>query len=141
MANSISEIENKQDDDPEINKNLFLIFPKFEFKFLKFGNNLDPKVEKVLNKEKEKTGSNKPGDVVKFADPKPITPPPLKIENQEASKLSHPLVLLPVYALGGFIILKWVWARWKERKERAKQASSGDDQSSDEYQSPADDNE
>jgi hypothetical protein len=44
-----------------------------------------------------------------------------------------------VYALGGFIVLKWIWARWQERNERDKKASSDDNQSNDDgYQSPAD---
>ncbi|KAK9283166.1 hypothetical protein L1049_011398 [Liquidambar formosana] len=36
-----------------------------------------------------------------------------------------------VYALGGFIILRWVWARWRERRPK--------NESSDEEPPPTDD--
>jgi len=44
-------------------------------------------------------------------------------------KLTSPcLDLLQVYALGGFIILRWAWAKWQERKAKTKKDSSNEDQ-------------
>ncbi|KDP45039.1 hypothetical protein JCGZ_01539 [Jatropha curcas] len=190
--------ENRK-NDPKVPNNLFLLSPKFELKFPPF-----MKFDDSIVEDREET-SQKP-DVVRFADPKPVTPPPLKLYNEELEKRSHPLILFPkattqsavkeesrievigkgeaengkqkpnfvrfpnsqpivppsidvelqessgkthnpliiwqVYALGGFLILKWVWARLKERNERAKKESSGDDnRSSDEYELPSYDSE
>ncbi|XP_010278267.1 PREDICTED: uncharacterized protein LOC104612525 [Nelumbo nucifera] len=49
---------------------------------------------------------------------------PLKLEVDEAVQGSSSRVLWQVYALGGFMVLRWIWARWKER--RAKDDSSGE---------------
>ncbi|CAL1374117.1 unnamed protein product [Linum trigynum] len=74
-------------------------------------------------------------DAIKFAERKPSsTAPPLQLEVDEPS---HPLLTYSVYALGGFIVLKWVWARWNERKERANKGSSTEENRSPEYHSPA----
>ncbi|XP_024465423.1 uncharacterized protein LOC7468466 isoform X2 [Populus trichocarpa] len=128
----------KKDGQEKEPRSLFLVFRRFEFKFPPIFN-LSPKadVDAIKLEEKEKITGNKPADVVKFSDPKPLAPPPLKVEVEEPG-IKHPLILLPVYALGGFIVLKWIWARWQERNEKAKKASSDDDQSNDGYQSPAD---
>ncbi|KAK0592131.1 hypothetical protein LWI29_013792 [Acer saccharum] len=78
----------------------------------------------ISEEENEIAGSKKQGDVVKFSDPKPITPPPLKLEVEE---YDNPAARLLVYALGGFLVLRWVWARWNERKERDAKNNSSDD--------------
>ncbi|KAJ8766040.1 hypothetical protein K2173_020556 [Erythroxylum novogranatense] len=115
----------------------FLSSQKLTSRFLRFPNqNLTIRLP-ATRKPKETNTSHKP-ERVRFAEPKPETPPPLKLEVEEPAKISHPLIVLPVYALGGFFILKWVWARWKER---AKKASDDDKQSPDAHQSPAEDGE
>ena len=82
-----------QEKDP---RSLFLVFPRFEFKFPPIFN-LSPKadVDAIKLEEKEKITGNKPADVVKFSDPKPLAPPPLKVEVEEPA-IKHPLILLPV---------------------------------------------
>ncbi|CAF2268588.1 unnamed protein product [Brassica rapa] len=43
---------------------------------------------------------------------------PLKFEAEGSSgRTSNSFVLWQVYALGGFLVLKWACARWNERKE------------------------
>lgn len=40
------------------------------------------------------------------------------------------LAFFQVYALGGFLVLRWIWARWKERRpkdESSGEPSAGDD--------------
>ncbi|EOA24913.1 hypothetical protein CARUB_v10018204mg [Capsella rubella] len=98
---------------------------------------------KAVSGEKEPQNS-----VVSF----PYNPPksaaePLKVEVEPSSgRTSNSVILWQVYALGGFLVLKWAWARWNERNERSdKKESTGDedqpsqredddDQSSDEHE-------
>ncbi|GMY23161.1 chloroplast outer envelope [Fagus crenata] len=122
-------------EDPKGPMNLFSLFPKFklDIPFLK----QEPKVEVVVKKEVKKEivvvvgdegkeDTNTKPDVVKFSERKPLIPPPLAIEAEESSaKTSNPFILWQVYALGGVIVLKWIWARWQER--RAQKGSSDDD--------------
>lgn len=115
-------------------KNAFPFFPNFGFKFpFQF-----PKKDPTPVKEPELAGAGGGGgggesegekpDVVMFPR-KPLEPPPaLKLEvEEEAGKTSNPVILWQVYALGGFLILKWVWGRWQERKAR----KGGDDKATD----------
>ncbi|KAJ8475925.1 hypothetical protein OPV22_019652 [Ensete ventricosum] len=47
-------------------------------------------------------------------------PPPLRLEGEESNEnMSHRNVW-QVYALGSFMILRWIWARWRERRDRGK---------------------
>ncbi|CAE6075955.1 unnamed protein product [Arabidopsis arenosa] len=63
----------------------------------------------------------------------PYTPPksaePIKFEAEPSSgRTSNSVILWQVYALGGFLVLKWAWARWNERNERSdKNEATGDD--------------
>lgn len=42
--------------------------------------------------------------------------------------VEYSLKLFQVYALGGFLVLKWAWARWNERNETGdKNEATGDD--------------
>ncbi|KAL0007882.1 hypothetical protein SO802_009384 [Lithocarpus litseifolius] len=128
-------------EDPKGPQNLFSLFPKFklEIPFLKHGG---PKVEAVVKKEVKgeivvggdegKEDSTKKPDVVKFAERKPLIPPPLAVEAEETSaKTSNPFILWQVYALGGFIVLKWIWGRWQERKAQKGPDDGDNDESSD----------
>ncbi|XP_031500877.1 uncharacterized protein LOC116264673 [Nymphaea colorata] len=45
-------------------------------------------------------------------------PPPLKLETEESAEGVNPSNMWQVYALGGFMILRWIWARWRERKDK-----------------------
>ncbi|CAN8254689.1 unnamed protein product [Cochlearia groenlandica] len=60
----------------------------------------------------------------------------LKVEAEVSSgRTSNSLVLWQVYALGGFLVLKWAWARWNERNEtggkKDDEPSHGDDDEED----------
>lgn len=42
--------------------------------------------------------------------------------------VEYSILLFQVYALGGFLVLKWAWARWNERNERSdKKETTGED--------------
>ncbi|KAI8539709.1 hypothetical protein RHMOL_Rhmol09G0204300 [Rhododendron molle] len=69
--------------------------------------------------------------VVKVPNPKTTDLPSLKLEGEECDRNTNPIVLWQVYAIGGFFVLNWVFARWKERRAKKK--------SSDDEPSPADD--
>ncbi|KAK2634170.1 hypothetical protein Ddye_028962 [Dipteronia dyeriana] len=58
----------------------------------------------------------------------PRLPSSLDFQAEEpAGSTSNHIVLWQVYALGGFLVLRWVWARWKERKGRDAKNDSSDD--------------
>ncbi|XP_042513510.1 uncharacterized protein LOC122088343 [Macadamia integrifolia] len=76
----------------------------------------EPRVDKEVREAK------KP-DMVRFPDSQRDIPP-LKLEVEESEKGTDPRILWQVYALGGFFILKWILARWNER--RPKDDSSGE---------------
>ncbi|OAY38939.1 uncharacterized protein LOC110623931 [Manihot esculenta] len=138
-----------QQDSSEEPKNLFSFLKRFGLKLPVFNEDKKAPSKSVVKDEAEMAvGGDGEADntkqrpnFVRFPNAHPIIPPPLDIELEESSGKTHnPVIIWQVYALGGFIILKWVWARWKERKERAKKASPDNDQPSDEYLSPPDDN-
>nr|XP_043638197.1 heavy metal-associated isoprenylated plant protein 7-like [Erigeron canadensis] len=57
---------------------------------------------------------------VKFPDNQTTSVAPVKLEPAEIEQDTNPAVLWQVYAIGGFFILKWVLARWKERRVNKK---------------------
>ncbi|KAK9064041.1 hypothetical protein SSX86_017913 [Deinandra increscens subsp. villosa] len=63
--------------------------------------------------------------VVRFPDAHPTTVEPLKLQAEEMERDTNPVFLWQVYAIGGFFVLRWVLARWKER--RASKKSSDED--------------
>ncbi|KAL4182416.1 hypothetical protein AMTRI_Chr11g93250 [Amborella trichopoda] len=40
------------------------------------------------------------------------------VKLQAEDSATSPKNMWQVYALGGFMVLRWIWARWKERKAR-----------------------
>ncbi|KAJ8759139.1 hypothetical protein K2173_004146 [Erythroxylum novogranatense] len=133
-------------DDPNKPRNPFPLFPRFHITFPFFNPpreaesvvKQESKPEAVLEKEDEYRKPN----TVSFPNPRPILPLPLDVESEESSGRTHnPVVIWQVYALGGFFILKWAWARWQERKDRARKESDDGNKSPDGYQSPAEDGE
>ena len=109
-----TEISNSK-EDPKGPQNLFSWFPKFklEIPFLKHGG---PKVEAGLKEEVKgevvvggdegKEDSTKKPDVVKFAERKPLIPPPLEVEAEESSaRTSNPFILWQVCFIYLFIYL------------------------------------
>ncbi|GAB4836324.1 hypothetical protein Ancab_001239 [Ancistrocladus abbreviatus] len=104
------------------------LLPKFQFNFPLA--NLQSKSEKNVaavedqpsNRTDEDSRTYKP-DIVKFSSHQPKIPS-LKLESEEAEQSSNPLVLWQVYALGGFMIVRWVWAKWQERKKTKRGPSN-----------------
>ncbi|RXI06559.1 hypothetical protein DVH24_025695, partial [Malus domestica] len=103
-----------KEDGPKGPKNLFSLFPKFklQFPFLK----QEPEGVVVADeprKADEGTESNiqKPV-VVSFPKAQVAAPPPVALS-----------------ALGGYLVLRWIWARWQERRDK-KDGSSDDERSS-----------
>ncbi|KAK6933490.1 hypothetical protein RJ641_036384 [Dillenia turbinata] len=74
----------------------------------------------------EKEDQKKP-DVVTFPDSgRQSLPTPLKLEVDEAEQKNGSALLWQVYALGGFLLLQWAWAKWNQR--RAKSSPPDDEQ-------------
>ncbi|KAI5344291.1 hypothetical protein PRUPE_2G091100 [Prunus persica] len=138
-----TEIVSKE-EDPKGPKNLFSLFPKFklQFPFLKQEPKAgvaveDEPMKAVAGDEGLESKTQKP-DTVRFPKAQLVVPPPVAVENEEPStKTSNPIILWQVYAIGGFLVLRWIWARWNERRDR-KEGSSDDERSSpdDERSSP-----
>ncbi|KAA8539212.1 hypothetical protein F0562_025904 [Nyssa sinensis] len=80
------------------------------------------KTTKIVDEEPEAEETKQV--IVKFPDTPPAVPP-LKLEAEESEQETNPVVLWQVYAIGGFFVLRWLWARWNER--RAKKRSSDDE--------------
>ncbi|KAF5794535.1 hypothetical protein HanXRQr2_Chr08g0329161 [Helianthus annuus] len=66
---------------------------------------------------------------VRFSDARPTTVAPLKLEAEEVEKDTNPVFLWQVYAIGGFFVLRWVLARWNERKANKNKKSSDEEDS------------
>ncbi|KAG7560561.1 hypothetical protein ISN45_Aa05g020790 [Arabidopsis thaliana x Arabidopsis arenosa] len=68
-------------------------------------------------------------ETVSFPYNPPKTAEPIKFEAEPSpGRTSNSVILWQVYALGGFLVLKWAWARWNERNERSdKNEATGDD--------------
>ncbi|KAH7680558.1 hypothetical protein IHE45_05G000700 [Dioscorea alata] len=52
------------------------------------------------------------------------TPPLLKLQVEESSESMNPNNMWQVYALGGFMVLRWMWARWRERNTGGRSEDS-----------------
>ncbi|XP_022133498.1 uncharacterized protein LOC111006063 [Momordica charantia] len=52
----------------------------------------------------------------------------VEAEADISGKTSNPAVIWQVYALGGFLILSWAWARWKERRPQRRPNDDEDDE-------------
>ncbi|KAK2998221.1 hypothetical protein RJ639_024173 [Escallonia herrerae] len=55
------------------------------------------------------------------------TVPPLKLEAEIEGRETNPALLWQVYAVGGFFILRWVWARWNERRRPSDENPAPED--------------
>ncbi|KAH9621067.1 hypothetical protein KSS87_017915 [Heliosperma pusillum] len=69
-------------------------------------------------------------DVVNFPFIKQDVPP-IKLESEDVQEDTNPIILWQVYALGGFIVLKWAWGKWQERKAKAKDDAPDEDNEDD----------
>ncbi|XP_057446381.1 uncharacterized protein LOC130738425 [Lotus japonicus] len=126
----IGESEPPQKQQPSPFPNLFSFFPKFNLQlpFLppkpkpSFGDKTATTTPEQHHNE-ESSNSNSKRSLVRFPKTQPVAPPsPLQAEAdpESSTKTSNPFILWQVYALGGIIISKWIWARWNERHERGK---------------------
>ncbi|KAF8403195.1 hypothetical protein HHK36_011294 [Tetracentron sinense] len=109
---------------------LFAIFSDFVLKFPQLKQ--ETKVE-VVAEEPKKTGDEESKtqklDVVRFSGTRQSIPP-LKLEVEESAQGMSPGNMWQVYALGGFMILRWLWARWNERRAKddsPEEPPQGDD--------------
>ncbi|KAL6124721.1 hypothetical protein ACLB2K_077232 [Fragaria x ananassa] len=122
-----TEIVSKQ-DSPQKPINLFTLFSNFKPQF-PFWKQQQPK---PVEHEASSTDSQKPVSV-RFPKAQPVVPTVASEVEEPMTKTSHPIIVWQVYALGGFLVLKWIWARWQERKEQkedGKEESFDDEQSS-----------
>ncbi|XWS08092.1 hypothetical protein CRYUN_Cryun41cG0049100 [Craigia yunnanensis] len=132
MADEKSKEIVSKNENPSEHKNIFSILPKVELKF-PFFNQQSKKPEALVKKEEE-IEIPKPPSL--FMGNRQKLPPPLEFEAQECvGRTSNPIVLWQVYAIGGFFLVKWIWASWKERKEIGSKKESTED----EQPPPADD--
>ncbi|XP_039041954.1 uncharacterized protein LOC120180732 [Hibiscus syriacus] len=105
-------------------RNIFSILPKVELKFPFF--NRRPEKPDVSVKKEEEIEIAKPLSL--FVGNRRKIPPPLEFEAEERlGRTSNPIVLWQVYAIGGIFLLKWIWARWKEKKEMGSKKESPDE--------------
>ncbi|KAL5569525.1 hypothetical protein UlMin_026100 [Ulmus minor] len=113
--------------DPKEPTNIFSFLSKLKLQlpFLK----QEPKegVVVVGDEEGNRSESRKP-DVVTFPKAQLVVPPPVAVENEETGKTSNPIIIWQVYALGGFLVLRWIWARWNERKGQKEDSDDNDDE-------------
>ncbi|XAR72170.1 hypothetical protein NMG60_11018719 [Bertholletia excelsa] len=89
----------------------------------------EAKSEAVLPEKPEKTVPRREEEekkpvVARFPRSQPEIPS-LKLEAEGSEQSTNPIVLWQVYAIGGFFILRWALARWKERKPK-KKSSDGE---------------
>ncbi|CAI0442473.1 unnamed protein product [Linum tenue] len=90
----------------------------------------------VTGKDQQDSEITKPV-LVRVPNARPAVSP-MEVQVSENTKKTHnPVIIWQVYALGGFIVLQWVWARWNERKERAKKRSSAEENQTPDDHSPA----
>ncbi|CAN1318920.1 hypothetical protein LINPERPRIM_LOCUS31020 [Linum perenne] len=113
----------------------FPFFPNFRFEFPNPLHRISLPRNHIVASDNRTVSSDDRPDAVKFTERKPAQEPPLQLEVDQPSQAL--VTYSVVYAMGGFLILKWVWARWNERKERAKKGSSSSSSTStEENQSP-----
>ncbi|KAK9688871.1 hypothetical protein RND81_09G017500 [Saponaria officinalis] len=106
-------------------------------KFMSF-NKKKVETEKSVKRVDNEEISAKNPDFVKFPLIKQEIPP-IKLESEEVHEDTNPIILWQVYALGGFIILKWAWGKWQERKANAKAKDDSPDEDDPPTPAPADD--
>ncbi|XP_071732985.1 uncharacterized protein [Rutidosis leptorrhynchoides] len=128
MAENGAPIIHKPEDKSHLPPNPFSpIISKFtEVLSLLFPPSPPAKVETVSNAAGDAVslGSEVAEDTKPVSVRFPVAPTtdggPLKLESEEMEKDTNPAVLWQVYAIGGFFIMKWALARWKERRINKK---------------------
>ncbi|KAF2294205.1 hypothetical protein GH714_008178 [Hevea brasiliensis] len=95
MGDEKKKVGSNQEEFAASKGNLFSVFPNIELKKFSPFFNMEPRADhEVAPGKKKKTSAQKP-EVLRLADPKPVTPPPLKLQNDESGMLSHPLIIFP----------------------------------------------
>ncbi|KAG4201623.1 hypothetical protein ERO13_A05G289401v2 [Gossypium hirsutum] len=124
MADANNKEAQSKSKNPLEPRNFFSMLPRVEFKFPSFDQQSE-KPDASVEKE-EQIEIAKPPSV--FMGNRRKNPPPLEFEAEEClGRTSNPIVLGQVYAIGGFFLLKWIWARWNERKEMGSKKEASDD--------------
>ncbi|KAK8691735.1 hypothetical protein V6N13_075234 [Hibiscus sabdariffa] len=126
MAEANNKEIQRKAENPLGPRNIFSMLPKLDLKF-PFSNQQSEKPDVSVKKEQE-IEIPKPSSL--FLGNRRKLPPPLEFEAEESlGRTSNPIVLWQVYAIGGIFLLKWIWARWKEKKEMgSKKESPGEDE-------------
>ncbi|XP_010243285.1 PREDICTED: uncharacterized protein LOC104587387 [Nelumbo nucifera] len=104
----------KEEDKQKARGPWFSTFPAFRIIFPP--SKQETNVVSVATDIVEESKAQKP-DFVRFPDVR-TEYPPLKLEDDEVVQESSSRNMWQVYALGGFMILRWIWARWKERRDK-----------------------
>ncbi|XP_024030392.1 uncharacterized protein LOC21399850 [Morus notabilis] len=123
-----SEIVTKE-TDPKEPRNVFALFAKFKLPLPFLKPKDGPVAEDGPREPVVSDGGteSRKVDFVRIPKAQVAVPPPVAVENEEANKTSNPIILWQVYALGGFMVMRWIWARWNERKGRKENSSEDDD--------------
>ncbi|KAG2257768.1 hypothetical protein Bca52824_077062 [Brassica carinata] len=137
MAEQPQQQRESDSSPPQLKLPSFVVnlFPFLQPKSPSPANGADgaPKPAGGVSKDKETQNST-----VSFPYNPPKSTEPLKLEAEPSSgSTSNSLVIWQVYALGGFLVLKWAWARWNERN--ATSDKKEDDDADDQAPHPEDD--
>ncbi|KAL1817369.1 hypothetical protein DCAR_0521795 [Daucus carota subsp. sativus] len=108
-------VNNKENQETPTNPNPFV---SLLTNFTKFFNFPQPKSAAPNPEAKPENPKSKAPVVVAY--PSKQTAAPLKLEAEDLEKNTNPVVLWQVYAIGGFFVLKWAWARYNERRAKKK---------------------
>ncbi|XP_023550789.1 uncharacterized protein LOC111808822 isoform X3 [Cucurbita pepo subsp. pepo] len=128
MSETPKVIGMKEDESPKFPFTWFSFLPKFDLRLpLPINGGKKPPATVMDEGPKDDDDAQKP-EFVRFPKAN-LAVPSVEVEADVSGKTSNPAVIWQVYALGGFLILSWAWARWKER--RPKRRSDDDDENED----------
>ncbi|XP_022993210.1 uncharacterized protein LOC111489298 [Cucurbita maxima] len=128
MSESPKVIGIKEEESPKFPFTWFSFLPKFDLRLpLPINGGKKPPATVMDEGPKDDEDAQKP-EFVRFPKAN-LAVPSVEVEADVSGKTSNPAVIWQVYALGGFLILSWAWARWKER--RPKRRSDDDDENED----------
>ncbi|KAL0755854.1 hypothetical protein YC2023_102047 [Brassica napus] len=139
MAEQPQQQRESDSSPPQLKLPSFVVnlFPFLQPKSPSPANGADgaPKPAGGVSKDKETQNST-----VSFPYNPPKSTEPLKLEAEPSSgSTSNSLVIWQVYALGGFLVLKWAWARWNERNQTSDKKEDDDADGDDQAPHPEDD--
>ncbi|XP_050385581.1 uncharacterized protein LOC126802083 [Argentina anserina] len=125
-----TEIVTRQ-EAPQNPINLFALFSNFKPQF-PFWKKQQPKQQPNPVQDEPSSSVSQKLVTVRFPKAQPVVPTVASEVEEPMSKTSNPILVWQVYALGGFLVLKWIWGKYQERKGQKDDGkeSSDDEQSS-----------